>query len=199
MHQRYAEFAPALIASLSKAFAGTSAGADGGRALGSAWQGLRCKPLALSAHLAIRRKQLRPHWPPFSGSSSCAGPAPTAGEDDKAGLARRRATLRLLLELLLAGLYESSSALVGAVRQLAGADFAKDPEGSNAALALLGVLAKAGRVEALGLPPALPVAVQAEPQVSPRVCVAWVGEGRGFLRVCSGLARLWSRPGRASQ
>jgi hypothetical protein len=83
-------------------------------------------------------------------------------DEEKAGLARRRATLRLLLELLLAGLYTTHATLLGIVRQLASADFSKDLEGGQASLALLGVLAKAGRVEALGLPPALPAAVPSQ-------------------------------------
>lgn len=60
------------------------------------------------------------------------------------------------------GLYSSPGVLVSIVRQLAGADFEREPEGAQASLALLAVLAKAGRTEALGLPPALPAAVTAK-------------------------------------
>ena len=76
------------------------------------------------------------------------------------GLARRRAIVRLLVELLLAGLYSAHSVLLGLAKQLAaGADFQRDGEGAQASLSLLTALAKAGREELLGLPPALPVSL----------------------------------------
>lgn len=75
-------------------------------------------------------------------------------------MARKRAVLRLLVELQLAGLYSAHSVLLGIVKQLAAAaDFQRDPEGAQAALSLLTALAKAGREELLGMPPALPVAL----------------------------------------
>eukprot|EP00887_Chlorella_sp_A99_P007640 scaffold20.g7640.t1 len=80
-----------------------------------------------------------------------------ATEEERGAVARRRALLRLLLELLLAGLYSSHAALLGIVRQLAAVDFAKDPEDGQVALSLLTAFAKAAREEVLGLLPALPV------------------------------------------
>lgn len=75
-------------------------------------------------------------------------------------LARRRATVRLLVELLLAGLYSAHSVLLSLTKHLAaGADFGRDPEAALASLSLLTALAKAGREELLGLPPALPVSL----------------------------------------
>lgn len=75
-------------------------------------------------------------------------------------LARRRAIVRLLVELLLAGLYSAHSVLLGLAKHLAaGADFGRDAEAAQASLSLLTALAKAGREELLGLPPALPVSL----------------------------------------
>lgn len=87
-------------------------------------------------------------------------PSRLAADEDKAGLARKRAVLRLLVEMLLAGLYSAHGVLLSIVKQLAAAaDFQRDPEGAQAALSLLTALAKAGREELLGMPPALPVAL----------------------------------------
>lgn len=84
-------------------------------------------------------------------------------DEDKAGVARKRAVLRLLVELLLVGLCSAHSVLLGIVKQLVAAtDFRGDPEGAQAALSLLTALAKAGREELLGMPPALPVALAPE-------------------------------------
>ncbi|KAL4437467.1 hypothetical protein ABPG77_003448 [Micractinium sp. CCAP 211/92] len=84
-------------------------------------------------------------------------------DEDKAGVVRKRAVLRLLVELLLVGLYSAHSVLLGIVKQLVAAtDFRGDPEGAQAALSLLTALAKAGREELLGMPPALPVALAPE-------------------------------------
>ncbi|KAL4452134.1 hypothetical protein ABPG75_007796 [Micractinium tetrahymenae] len=81
-------------------------------------------------------------------------------DEEKAGVARKRAVLRLLVELLLAGLYSAHSVLLGIVKQLVtAADFQRDLEAAQAALSLLTALAKAGREELLGLTPALPVAL----------------------------------------
>lgn len=92
-----------------------------------------------------------PRWsPPF--------PVPT--DDKEVSLARRRAIVRLLVELLLAGLYSAHSVLLGLAKHLAaGADFGRDAEAAQASLSLLTALAKAGREELLGLPPALPVSL----------------------------------------
>ena len=84
-------------------------------------------------------------------------------DDDKGTVTRKRAVLRLLLELLLCGLFSAHQALLGIVKQLAAVDFAKDPEGGQAALSLLTAFAKAGREEVLGLPPGLPVHLAARP------------------------------------
>ena len=76
-------------------------------------------------------------------------------------MGRKRAVLRLLVELLLAGLYSAHSVLLHIVKQLAAgaADFERDSEGAQASLSLLTALAKAGREELLGLPHTLPVAL----------------------------------------
>lgn len=68
--------------------------------------------------------------------------------------------LRLLVELLLGGLYSQHGVLLQLARHLGGGvDFGKDTEGALGALGLLTTLAKAGREELLGLPPALPVSL----------------------------------------
>lgn len=68
--------------------------------------------------------------------------------------------LRLLVDLLLAGLYSQHAILLQLAKHLGGgADFAKDAEGALGALGLLTTLAKAGREELLGLQPALPVSL----------------------------------------
>ncbi|PSC71053.1 regulator of nonsense transcripts UPF2 [Micractinium conductrix] len=85
----------------------------------------------------------------------------TAADNDRGmGLPRKRAVLRLLVDLLLTGVYTAHAVLLTCVKQLAGsADFQRDPEGAQGALGLLTALAKAGREELLGLAPALPVAL----------------------------------------
>jgi regulator of nonsense transcripts 2 len=83
-----------------------------------------------------------------------------SADEEKAGVARKRAVLRLLVELLLAGLYSAHSVLLHIVKHLvAAADFQKDAEGAQASLSLLTALARAGREELLGLPHTLPVAL----------------------------------------
>ena len=79
-------------------------------------------------------------------------------------MVRRRAVLRLLVELLLAGVHSTHSVLLGIVRQLAAAtgaaDFQRgDGDAAQASLSLLTTLAKAGREELLGLPHGLPLAL----------------------------------------
>lgn len=97
---------------------------------------------------------------PDRRSCACHRPCLPAADEEKVGLARKRAVLRLLVELLLAGLYSAHSVLLSVVKQLAGvADFQRDAEGAQGALSLLTALAKAGREELLGLPPGLPVSL----------------------------------------
>ena len=87
-------------------------------------------------------------------------PAPRTADEEKATLARKRAVLRLLVELLLAGVYSAHSVVLQIVKHLAAAaDFQRDGEAAQAALSLLTTLAKVGREELLGLPPGLPVSL----------------------------------------
>lgn len=73
-----------------------------------------------------------------SAAHSCSGalPAPTipirADNDRGMGLPRKRAVLRLLVDLLLTGVYTAHAVLLTCVKQLAGsADFQRDPEGAQ--------------------------------------------------------------------
>lgn len=85
------------------------------------------------------------------------GPWPAGEEPPTAG--RKRVTLRLLVELLLAGLYTTHNVLMHIIKQLSAADFSRSPDEAVAALSLVTALAKTGREELLGLPHSSPAAV----------------------------------------
>jgi hypothetical protein len=107
-------------------------------------------PLACSGADAKEWSRLPP--------ANCCLPSPA--DEEKASVGRKRAVLRLLVELLLAGLYSAHSVLLHIVKQLAAAaDFERDSEAAQASMSLLTALAKAGREELLGLPHTLPVAL----------------------------------------
>ncbi|KAL6779603.1 UPF2 [Auxenochlorella protothecoides x Auxenochlorella symbiontica] len=76
--------------------------------------------------------------------------APLPGDEERGALARRRALLRLLAELTGLGLAPSPALVMAEARRLAVPAAAADP----VALSMLCTLAKAGREELLGLPPA---------------------------------------------
>ena len=84
-------------------------------------------------------------------------------EEEKPSIARKRAALRLLVELLLNGVITSHSGLLSVVKHLsATADFTRDREEALACLSLMTVFAKVGREEILGLPHAEPAALPAD-------------------------------------
>lgn len=99
---------------------------------------------------------------PSAGFGSRSMSAPCAADEERPGLARRRSALRLLGELLLAGVHASTLALLGVMRSLTVFDHGRDPAGAAAALGLLGGLAKALKAQLLGSPGRPPVDLPAD-------------------------------------
>ena len=85
--------------------------------------------------------------------------------EEKPSLARKRALLRLFIELLLAGVFPTHTSLLSIVRQIASSgvsDLTRNREEAIACISLMTVFAKVGREEILGLPHADPAALPAD-------------------------------------
>lgn len=94
-----------------------------------------------------------------SGSSSIAA------EDEKPTAARKRATLRFLIDLFLHGVFTSHSGLLSIVKQLAStgaSSFTSNRDEALVCLSLMTAFVKAGREEVLGLPHNDPAALPSD-------------------------------------
>ena len=131
---------------------------------------LKLKDIPAAVKVASALHQRYPEFskelvPSLSKIFTSSGTSTNTTEEEKPTPARKRAILRLLVELFLHGVFTSHSGLLSLVRQLANtgaSNFNNNRDEALVCLSLMTTYAKAGREEILGLPHNDPAALPAD-------------------------------------